>query len=186
MDEENDKDIETPVEGDAEAATETPVVEGIEGVEAAIEEGVEVLETLCEQEQGKDEAADPIPVPEPKPDKPQADAREHQRFLINWRAAIILGGAEEKSTFYGRAHDISVDGASFCSDYSIQFTGAVILLLALPALNAGQKEQILEIRCKIVYCRLSRQLFRVGLKFLGFKGEEKKLLEARINNRVNY
>jgi len=180
MDEENDNDIETPVEEGVEAVTETPE----EDVEAAIEEGVEVLETLCEQEQGKDEAADPIPVPEPKPDKPQADAREHQRYLINWRAAIIHGGAEEKSTFYGRAHDISVDGASFCSDYSIQFTGAVVLLLALPALNAGQKEQILEIRCKIVYCRLSRQLFRVGLKFLGFKGEEKKVLEARINNRV--
>ncbi len=77
MDEENDNDIETPVE-----------------------EGVEVLETLCEQEQGKEEAASPIPVPEPKPkpDKPQADAREHQRYLVNWRAAIIHGGAEEKST----------------------------------------------------------------------------------------
>lgn len=160
MDEENDNDIE-----------------------ATIEEGVQVLETLCEQEQGKDDAASPIPVPVPKPDKPQADIREHQRRLVNWRAAIIHAGAEGKSTFYGRAHDISIGGASFCCDHNIMFKEAVILLLALPPLNVGQKEQILEIRCQIVYCRLSRQSFRVGLKFLGFKAEEKKLLETRINNR---
>lgn len=165
---------------------ENDIEEGVEeGVEAAVEEGVEILETLCEQEHGKDDAASPILVPEPKPEKPQAEARGQQRYLINWRAAVIHADAEEKSTFYGRAHDISLDGASFCSDYNIQFTEAVILLLALPSLNAGQKEQILEIRCKIVYCRLSRQMFRVGLKFLGFKGEEKKLLEARINSRVS-
>lgn len=173
-------------ENDNEATIETTIGEGVEApTEEAVEEGAQALETLAEQELGKDDAPNPIPVPAPKSDKPQAEAREHHRYLVNWRAAIIHDGAQGKSSFYGRAHDISMDGASFCSDYNIQFTEAVILLLALPSLNAGQKKQTLEIRCKIVYCRLSRQMFRVGLKFLGFKDEEKKLLEARINSRVS-
>lgn len=152
---------------------------------AAIQEGVLGLEALCEQEKGKDQADEvkPLPIPLPKAEEPHAEMRAHERMLVNWRIAIVYEGGKVKSTFYGRAHDLSLGGVSIYCDHNIFFQQAVILLLALPPLNVGQRERILEIHCKMVYTVLARRGFRVGLKFISFKPGEKKLLKERINNR---
>jgi c-di-GMP-binding flagellar brake protein YcgR len=107
--------------------------------------------------------------------------RTYERRLVNWRMAIVYECAKGKNTFHGRARDISLGGVSIYCDNNIFFDGAVSLLLALPPLNAGQKERILEIHSKMVYNVVTKHGFRVGLQFLKFKSGEKKLLEERIN-----
>jgi hypothetical protein len=145
-------------------------------IAAAIEESVQALGTLLEKEEG--DSARPIPVP--KPEGLHTDLRSTERLLVNWRMAIVYEGGTGKSSFFGRAHDLSMGGVSIYCDYNIFFEKSVILLLALPPLNTAQKERILEIHSQMMYTVLTRRGFRVGLKFLGFKSGERKLLEERM------
>lgn len=148
-------------------------------IAAAIEESIQVLETQHEEE----EVDGAYPIPLPKPEDLHTDMRSHERLLVNWRMAIVYEGGKGKSTFYGRAHDLSMGGVSIYCDHNIFFEESVILLLALPPLIVGHRERILEIHSQMVYTVLTRRGFRVGLKFLGFKPDEKKLLEERVNIR---
>lgn len=146
-------------------------------IAAAIEEGIQGLGNLREKEE--EDSAFPIPLP--KPDDLHTDMRSHKRLLVNWRMAIVYEGGKKKSTFYGRAHDLSMGGVSIYCDHNIFFEEPVILLLALPSRIIGHRERILEIHSQMVYTVLTRRGFRVGLRFLGFKPGEKKLLEERMN-----
>lgn len=145
-------------------------------IAAAIEEGIQGLGSLREIEE-EDNAC---PIPLPSPEDLHTDKRSYERLLVNWRMAIVYEGGKGKSTFYGRAHDLSMGGVSIYCDHNIFFEKSVILLLALPPLNTANREHILEIHCQMVYTVLTRRGFRVGLKFLGFKPGEKKLLEDRV------
>jgi hypothetical protein len=148
-------------------------------IAAAIEESIQVLETQHEEE----EADSACPIPLPKPEDLHTDMRSHERLLVNWRMAIVYEGGKGKKTFFGRAHDLSMGGVSIYTDHNIFFEESVILLLAVPPLIMGRRERILEIHSQMVYTVLTRRGFRVGLKFLGFKPGEKKLLEERVNIR---
>jgi len=147
-------------------------------IAAAIGESVQALETPLEKERRKDRAR---PAPLPKPGDLHTDMRSHERALVNWRMAIVYEGGKAKSTFYGRAHDLSIGGVSIYCDYNIFFEKSVILLLALPPINTAQRERILEIHCQMMYTVLTRRGFRVGLKFLEFNPGERNLLQERMN-----
>lgn len=151
-------------------------------IAAAIEESIQVLETLHEEEkEGEEDSA--LPIPLPKQEDLHTDLRAHERLLVNWRMAIVYEGGKGKKTYFGRAHDLSMGGVSIYCDHNIFFEESVILLLAVPPIVMGRKERILEIHSQMVYTVLTRRGFRVGLKFLGFKPGEKKLLEDRVNIR---
>ncbi|MGE5026857.1 MAG: PilZ domain-containing protein [Betaproteobacteria bacterium] len=147
---------------------------------AAIEESIQVLETLQEEEEEEGSA---YAIPLPKPEDLHTEMRSYERLLVNWRIAIVYEGGKGKSTYYGRAHDLSMGGVSIYCDHNIFFEESVILLLAIPPLTTGRRERILEIHSKMVYTVLTRRGFRVGLRFLEFKPGEKKLLEERVNIR---
>lgn len=107
--------------------------------------------------------------------------RLYKRYLVKWRMAIVYEGGAGKKTFHGRVNEISMNGLSIHCDYNIFYEGKVILLLVLPPLNAGARAKTLEISCRMNYTILSQQLFRIGLEFLEFQGNDKKLLEDRLN-----
>jgi hypothetical protein len=106
--------------------------------------------------------------------------RTHTRYLVRWRVAVVYEGGEGKRTFHGRVNDISLGGLSIHCDYNIFHEGKVIVLLALPPLNAGAKEKILEINSRMNYTILSQKMFRIGLEFLDFRSGDKRLLEERL------
>jgi hypothetical protein len=62
----------------------------------------------------------------------------------------------------------------------------VVLLLAIPPLHAGQKETIVEIQCSMVYTVLDNEQsrFRIGLHFLHFKGDGKKIIANILSKRA--
>ena len=111
---------------------------------------------------------------------PRANNRIYKRYLVKWRMAIVYEGGMGKKTFHGRVNEISLGGLSIHCDHNVFYEGKVILLLALPPLNAGTKEKILEISCRMNYTILSQKLFRIGLEFVDFRTGDKKLLEERL------
>jgi|JI9StandDraft_2_1071091.scaffolds.fasta_scaffold119362_2 hypothetical protein len=111
---------------------------------------------------------------------PRVNNRGHKRYLVKWRIAIVYEGGAGKKTFHGRVNEISMGGLSIHCDHNVFHEGKVILLLALPPLNAGAREKILEITCRMNYTILSKQLFRIGLEFVQFREGEKRLLEERL------
>lgn len=108
------------------------------------------------------------------------ESRLHKRYLVKWRIAIVYEGGTGKKTFHGRVNEISLGGLSIHCDHNVFHDGKVILLLALPPLNAGAREKILEITCRMNYTILSQKLFRIGLEFVEFRQGDRKLLEERL------
>lgn len=111
---------------------------------------------------------------------PRVNNRSDRRYLVKWRIAIVYEGGTGKKTFHGRVNEISMGGLSIHCDHNVFYEGKVILLLALPPLNAGAREKILEITCRMNYTILSQQLFRIGLEFVQFREGDKRLLEERL------
>jgi hypothetical protein len=106
--------------------------------------------------------------------------RTHTRYLVRWRVAVVYESGAGKRTFHGRVNDISLGGLSIHCDYNIFHEGKVIVLLALPPLNAGAKEKVLEISSRMHYTILSQKMFRIGMEFLDFRTGDKRLLEERL------
>ncbi|MES2104953.1 MAG: PilZ domain-containing protein [Pseudomonadota bacterium] len=148
-------------------------------VDQAVEDSLRVLQGLSKEEQ-EIAATPPAPLPVFVAKLPRANVRTHKRYLVKWRMAIVYEGGNGKKTFHGRVNDISLGGLSIHCDHNVFYEGKVILLLALPPLNAGSREKILEISCRMNYTILSQQLFRIGLEFLEFRKGDKKLLEERL------
>ena len=68
---------------------------------------------------------------------PQIDHLSHQRYLVDWRVAIVNKNDDANDTFYGRVYDVSLAGVNIHSDYNLQFSDSVILLLSMPARTPG-------------------------------------------------
>jgi hypothetical protein len=127
---------------------------------------------------------EPCSAPIPLETSGQAARRRADRYLVNWRIAVVYDEAAGKSTYHGRAHDLSAGGVSMLCDHNILFEAPVIVLLALPAMVAGKRATIIEIRSQMRYTILTRRGFRVGIEFLSFRPGELDLLTARLQNSV--
>ncbi len=114
-----------------------------------------------------------------------ADDREYVRHPVHWRTAIVHKNVEKNDIFHGRTNDLSINGASVFLHHNI-FRPDVVMLLAVPPLNTGQKETIIEIHCHMVYTVLDsgQGQFRVGLHFLSFKGDGKNILTKILSKRA--
>ena len=112
--------------------------------------------------------------------------RRHYRHPIHWRIALIHKNGEKNDTYHGRTHDLSVSGASILVDHNFFSMSEVLVLIAIPPLHAGQKETIVEIQCSMVYTVLDskQSRFRIGLHFLHFKGEGKRILSDILSKRA--
>jgi ATP-binding cassette subfamily F protein uup len=125
------------------------------------------------------------PVAPPAAIEP-AEQREHVRHLCRWRIAIIYENAGKNDIFHGRTADLSSRGATVFVHHNIFRAEAVTMLLAVPPLNAGQRETIVEIRCRMTETILDSEhsLFRIGLYFESFKGNGMNILNSILNNRT--
>jgi len=77
-------------------------------------------------------------------------------------------------------------GASILVERNIFVMSEVVILLAIPPLHMGQKETIIEIQCSMVYTVLDSEesQFRIGMRFLNFKGEGKRILSDILSKRL--
>ena len=114
-----------------------------------------------------------------------AEHRKHYRHPIHWRIAIVHKNGDKNDIYHGRTHDLSVWGASILVDHNIFMMTEVVMLLAIPPLHAGQKEIIVEIQCRMAYTVLDSEQsqFRIGIRFLSFKGEGKRILSDILSKR---
>jgi c-di-GMP-binding flagellar brake protein YcgR len=112
--------------------------------------------------------------------------RKHYRHPIHWRIAIIHKNGDKNEIYHGRTHDLSVSGASIMVDRNIFMMSEVVMLLAIPPFHPGQKETIVEIQCRMAYTVLDSEesRFRIGIRFMSFKGDGKKTLADILSRRV--
>lgn len=113
------------------------------------------------------------------------EKRRHYRHPIHWRIAVVHKYGGKNDIYHGRTNDLSMWGASVLVDHNIFVMSDVVLLLAIPPLNTGQKETIVEIQCRMVYTVLDSEhgQFRIGIRFQGFKGDGKRILSDVLSKR---
>jgi ATP-binding cassette subfamily F protein uup len=114
-----------------------------------------------------------------------AEQREHVRHLCRWRIALIYENGGKNDIFHGRTADLSSRGATVFVHHNIFRSESVTMLLAVPPLNAGQRETIIEIKCRMTETILDSEhsLFRIGLYFESFKGNGMNILNSILNSR---
>lgn len=114
------------------------------------------------------------------------DQREQVRHLCRWRIAIIHENSGKNDIFHGRTADLSSRGATVFIHHNIFHSEAVTMLLAVPPHNSGQRETIIEIKCRMTNTILDSEqsLFRVGLYFESFKGNGREILNSILDSRV--
>lgn len=108
--------------------------------------------------------------------------REHRRYRVYCRVAIV----RKNELFHGRTHELSIDGASIYSDSKILIKEPVDVFLSIPPHTPKQSEKVIEALCQMLYTVLVPNCgqFRMGMHFLGFKGNGLDLLKAHLSGRV--
>lgn len=111
--------------------------------------------------------------------------RKHFRHPVRWRVAIVNKVGGNKEIYHGRTFDISISGVSILLERNMFFSTNVIILLAIPPTHQGQRETIVEVECAIMHTVLDseHQQFRMGLKFIHFKGNGKATLADILSKR---
>ena len=114
------------------------------------------------------------------------ESRKHYRHPVHWRIALVHKHSDKNEIYHGKTHDLSVTGASILVDQNIFIASEVVILLAIPPLHAGQKETIIEIQCSMAYTVLDNEQsqFRIGISFVHFKGEGKRILLNTLSKRA--
>jgi hypothetical protein len=136
---------------------------------------------------------DYIPEEEPPPSSaglpnvfalPKAEQRTHPRYLVNWRIAIVNKSDGSSHTYYGRAYDVSLSGANIHSEYNLNFSDSVILLLSMPTRTPGKQPKIIEVSGKSLYTILmaNSPIFRMGFSFANFKSDNRRELEQYLSS----
>ena len=111
--------------------------------------------------------------------------RKYYRHPVRWRVAIVNKSSGENDIYHGRTYDVSVSGISVLLERNMSFTSEVVILLAIPPMHQGQKETILEIQCGLTHSVLDsvHNLFRLGMRFIHFKGDGKRILSDILSKR---
>ena len=121
------------------------------------------------------------------PDRKNAgiNQRRHYRHPVRWRVAVVNKSGGNNEIYHGRTYDVSVSGISILLERNMFFTTNVVILLAIPPMHQGQRETIVEIECSITHTVLDseHQQFRMGLRFIHFKGNGKAILTDVLSKR---
>lgn len=115
----------------------------------------------------------------------EVERRKCPRYRVHWQVFVAYEQNGKIRVFNGRTHDLSVNGASIYSDHNIFVEGKVTVCLVMPALIADQGNKIIEIDGHMGYTVLcsSRRQFRIGLRFLKFRGNGRGLLSENLSQR---
>ena len=111
--------------------------------------------------------------------------RKRYRHPVRWRVAIVNKDGDRNDIYHGRTYDVSLSGISVLLDRNMLFTSEVVLLLAIPPMHQGQKETIIEIQCRLTHTVLDSEhsQFRLGMKFIHFKGDGQRILSDILSKR---
>ena len=115
----------------------------------------------------------------------EVNKRKHYRHPVRWRVAIVNKSSGKNDIYHGRTYDVSMSGISILLEHNMAFTPEVVILLAIPPMHQGQKETILEIQCGLTHSVLdsAHNLFRLGMRFIHFKGDGKRILSDVLSKR---
>ncbi len=169
-------DLEEPAKP-AESESQTA-----EALEAEFQEVVGALQEDSEQEPVSQLCEPEAPLPAGSPFQ---EKREHQRYLVNWRVAVVNAKGGQDHVFHGRARDISLGGLCLLSEHNLTFSKPVRVLIAVPPHSPNHPPHVIEVRSKLAYTVLEQggRYFRIGITFLEFEGEAKRFLEKRLAER---
>jgi hypothetical protein len=114
-----------------------------------------------------------------------ADSRNAERYNVHWKMALVFDGQEQKPTYHGRTHDLSLVGTGMLTNVNLLKPSLpVIILLAPPPLHTKDRPKIIEIRSRqldAVYSGETR-CFRLGFAFMEFKNDGLDVLTERLKH----
>ncbi|MES1982243.1 MAG: PilZ domain-containing protein [Pseudomonadota bacterium] len=141
---------------------------------------------MSQKDGGKASGKDVDKAPDETKQGPAAGAelRQNYRHPLHWRVALVYDNQGKNDIYHGRTNNLSVSGASIYLDHNI-FMTEVVLLLAVPPRQIGARETIIEIQCRMVYTVLDGDdsRFRIGIHFVRFKGNGRKILTDLLSQR---
>lgn len=116
---------------------------------------------------------------------PSAEHRKYPRYRVHWKVLIVHEQNGTRQIFKGRTHDLSINGASIYSDHNIFVEGKVTVYMVMPTMAGDLSEKIIEIESRMAYTVLAskQHQFRIGLHFLKFKENGRRLLSENLANR---
>lgn len=120
------------------------------------------------------------------PKKKTAEHRQEKRHPFRWPVIIVFDSHEDRPSFHGTTHEVSVSGCSILTEHNIFSEHAVSILLSAPAEHPGPSRRVIEIKARMVYTVLSsgHRKFRCGVQFLSFKQDGRSTLNRVIDHRA--
>jgi len=113
------------------------------------------------------------------------DSRNAERYNVHWKMAVVFENQENKPTYHGYTHDLSLVGTGMLTHVNLLKPALpVIILLAPPPLTLKDRPKIIEIRSRqldAVYSGETR-CFRLGFAFVEFKNDGLDLLTERLKH----
>jgi hypothetical protein len=111
--------------------------------------------------------------------------RSLARYHVRWKIALIFDEVDQKPTFHGRTHDLTLVGTGMLTHRDVFTDSPVVVLLAIPPLHRSGRQKVIEIRARQAYSVYSGETFcfRLGLEFLGFKGDGLRILMEALSHR---
>jgi len=106
-----------------------------------------------------------------------------QRYRVSWKIALIFDEAEDRPTYHGRTHDLTLVGTGMLIHHDVFTELPVAVLLAIPPLHRDRRQQVIEIRARQAYSVYSGETFcfRLGLEFDNFKGDGLRILQEGLS-----
>ena len=110
--------------------------------------------------------------------------RNLARYHVRWKIALIFDEVEQKPTFHGRTHDLSLVGTGMLTHRDVFTDSPVVVLLAIPPLHRNRRQKVIEIRSRQIYAVYSGETFcfRLGLEFMEFKGDGLEVLKEALSH----
>lgn len=119
--------------------------------------------------------------------KKTAEHRQEKRYPFRWPVAVVFDSHEDRKTFHGTTHELSLSGCSLLTEHNIFSENAVSILLSAPAEHPGGSRRVVEVKARMVYTVLSsgHRKFRCGIHFVSFKQKDgRSILKRVIENRA--
>ena len=113
-----------------------------------------------------------------------AEVRANPRYRVFWRIVIIYNKDGKKNIFHGHTYDVSISGACIFSDHNIFVDEPVAMTMEVHSLHLNKKNPVIGMKCRMLYNILSSNYstYRIGVEFIEFDGDGKKLLKEALRN----
>ena len=115
----------------------------------------------------------------------QGERRESPRVRLRLRLAIVYPEQDGRAilpTYHAITQDIGMSGLSIVVEDDIYYDGEVRVVLALPPQHSWAAQESISASARMTFSVRSSKLngYKVGMRFLDFKGNAKDLLQAAI------